>query len=109
VLVRPRSVRAFYYVRVALIVGCQLALIAGIFYFGRSSVSVMHCFVTLALVVPFLACFVAFYGTPAFATSRHIHRVIVLSILFGVATVVSFWLCMFVVFTLFMAFGGHHW
>ena len=98
--------RASYFGYVALIVACQAALVAGLFYFSRSPDSVIHSFVTLALVVPFLGYFVAFYRSPRFAHMRHVRRSVILTIIFSVATAIGFWVNMAVMFALFMAFGG---
>jgi hypothetical protein len=98
--------RASYFGYVALIVACQAALLAGMFYFNRSPDWVIHSLVTLAVVVPFLGYFVAFYRSPKFAHMRHVRRIVILTIIFSVATAVGFWMCMVVLFILFMAFGG---
>jgi hypothetical protein len=98
--------RASYFGYVALIVACQAALLAGMFYFNRSPDWVIHTFVTLAVVVPFLGYFVAFYRSPKFANTRHVHRIVILTIIFGVATAIGFWVSMVVLFVLFMALGS---
>jgi hypothetical protein len=99
--------RASYFGYVALIVTCQAALLAGMFYFSRSPDWVIHSLVTLAVVVPFLGYFVAFYRSPRFAHTRHLHRIVILTIIFSVATAIGFWVSMVVLFVLFMVFGGH--
>jgi hypothetical protein len=100
---------AAYFIRLTLILGWQASMTAAIFYFSHSPVWVMHTFVVSGSLLPFIGYFFSFYDAPVFAIGSRITKPIVLTLLFIVFTVVGFWFLLFLMFGLFMAFGGHHW
>jgi hypothetical protein len=100
--------RARYFIGLALILGWQASIAAAMFYFN-SQPPVTDELVAVALIVPFIGYFVAFYGAPAFAGWSRVARPVFLTFIFSAATVIGFWFLFGLMFFLFMAFGGHHW
>ncbi len=101
--------RAAYFIRVALIVGWQASMTAAIFYFSHSPHWVSESFVTSGLLLPFIGYFIVFYSSTGFVSSSRIARVMGITLASIAATGVGFWFLLFLMFGLFMAFGGHHW
>jgi hypothetical protein len=88
--------------------GWQAAMTASIFYFSLSP-TWLHVIAVSGCLLPFLGYFLGFYGAPAFAGLSRITRPVVLTLSFAVATAVGFYFWLFLMFGLFMGFGGHHW
>jgi hypothetical protein len=101
--------RTAYYICLALLVGWQASMTAAIFYFSHSPAWVTHVFVTSASVLPFLGYLIVFYRSTGFVSSSRIARVAGIILASIAAAGVGFWFLLFLMFGLFMAFGGHHW
>jgi hypothetical protein len=100
--------RTSYFIRLALILGWQASMIAAMFLSPQYN-WMTHAFIVSSLLVPFIGYFLAFYDAPAFADLSRITRPVVLTISFAIATAVGFWVLLFLIFVLLIAFGGHHW
>jgi hypothetical protein len=101
--------RTAYYMRLPLILGWQAGMAALMFYFSKSPPWVSDAFVASALIFPFVGYIVAFYASSGFVSPSQIARLIGITLASVAATIVGFFFFLFLMFGLFMAFGGHHW
>jgi len=100
--------RTRYFIGFALIICWQAAMAASIFCF-RPSLLWLRVIEVSGFLLPFLTYFLAFYHAPAFAGWSRITRPVILTVSFAITTTVGFFFFVYLMFFLFMAFGGHHW
>jgi hypothetical protein len=101
--------RIGYYSRLALIFGWQISMAFLSFYFSGSPVRVQDSFLASGTALPFVGYFVVFYCSPGFVSPSRIARVIGIVLASIAAAVVGYITVLYLMFGLFMAFGGHHW
>jgi len=92
--------------RIALFVIWQIGMVTAMFL---ASSSLIDFFVAFALVFPVIGYFVTFYASSGFVSPSQVARVIGISLASIAATGIGFFFSICLIFTLLMAFGGHHW
>ena len=100
--------RVTYFRHFALILACQVSMVAAMVYFGSTRLW-ENVFTGLAWVLPFLGYFFAFHDAPKFAVLPRMVKPIFLSCTFLAATAVGFVAAIMLMFFLSMAFCGGHW